>query len=62
MGSCGKSRGTVHGGGRVVWERPNVRLSEALCSLGLVRYVDMYGGTDDEGRGDWLENGISFIT
>ena len=50
------------GGGRVVWERPNVRFSEALCSLGLVRYVDMYGGTDDEGRGDWLENGISFIT
>ena len=43
------------GGGRVVWERPRVRFSEALCSLGLVRYVDMYGGTDDDGRGDWLE-------
>ena len=43
------------GGGRVVWERPSVRFSEALCSLGLVRYVDMYGGTDDDGRGDWLE-------
>ena len=28
------------GGGRVVRERPNVRFSEALCSLGLVRYVD----------------------
>ena len=39
----------------MVWERPRVRFSEALCSLGLVRYVDMYGGTDDEGRGDWLE-------
>ena len=25
------------GGGRVVWERPSVRFSEALCSLGLVR-------------------------
>ena len=43
------------GGGRVVWERPNVRFSEALCSLGLVRYVDMYGGTDEEGVGYWLE-------
>ena len=43
------------GGGRVVWERPNVRFSEALCSLGLVRYVDMFGGTDDDGRGGCLE-------
>ena len=38
-----------------MWERPRVRFSEALCSLGLVRYVDMYGGTNDEGLGDWLE-------
>ena len=38
-----------------MWERPNIRFSAVLCSLGLVRYVDMYGGSDENGRGAWLE-------
>ena len=41
------------GGGRVVWERPGVRFSPELCALGLWRYVDAFGGTDAEGRGQW---------
>ena len=41
-------------GGRVLWERPGVVWSEALCGLGLVRFVDVYGGTDEDGVGFWM--------
>ena len=37
-----------------MWERPGVRFSPELCALGLWRYVDAFGGTDAEGRGQWL--------
>ena len=39
------------GVGRVVWERPGVPWSGWLCGLGLVRFVDVFGGTNSKGVG-----------